>query len=108
MRRALPRNSRPSTVSSTRRLVRENKAKPSLRSNSRIRAYAGCDTLSSAEARVNDSSSATVTKMRYGVASRSMVHLCAFEGASPKLSIIKPNDYREKNVLDECGRRRRR
>ena len=65
MRRALPRNSRPSTVSSTRRLVRENNAKPSRRSNSRIRAdNAGCDTLSSAEARVNDNSSATVTKMR--------------------------------------------
>ena len=78
MRRALPRNSRPSTVSSTRRLVRENNAKPSLRSNSRIRAdKAGCDTLSSVEARVNDSSSAMVTKMRYGVASRSMVYPCA-------------------------------
>lgn len=65
MRLALPRYSRPSGVSSTRRLVRENSAKPSLRSNSRIRAEsAGCDTFRRDDARVKESSSATVTKMR--------------------------------------------
>ena len=46
----IARYSRPSGVSSTRRLVREKSAKPSLRSNSRIRAEsAGCDTFRRAQ-----------------------------------------------------------